>query len=318
MARLTVLLLGTAAGGGYPQWNCRCPVCRLAWESDPRVSRRSQTSLAVSADGRFWTIINAAPEITAQIAATKSLWSFTSQDRGREPMAGADAQQSEVRGSPISAVMLTGGEVDQTAGLLSLREGHRFDLLATVQTHALLAGSPIFDVLDRDLVRRRAVGLGDPIALPGGMEAELFSVPGKVPLYLEAGRETFEAEPEGNVGVALRAGAARVLFVPGAAAVDDALRARLSRADIVLFDGTVFHDDEMQRCGAGTKSGRRMGHMPIDGPDGSLAALQDLTNRRIYIHINNTNPVLVDGSPERRAVEAAGWEIAHDGMRIEM
>jgi pyrroloquinoline quinone biosynthesis protein B len=143
-------------------------------------------------------------------------------------------------------------------------------------------------------------------------------VPGKVPLYLEQGTPVTDAETGANVGVEITAGDARLCFVPGAAAITPALKERLARADVILFDGTLFRDDEMLTSGTGSKTGRRMGHMPIDGADGSLAALSGLGKRRIYIHINNTNPILVDGSAERRKVDASGWDVAADGMEIRL
>ncbi|MFL4985869.1 MAG: pyrroloquinoline quinone biosynthesis protein PqqB [Xanthobacteraceae bacterium] len=296
---MTAIVLGSAAGGGYPQWNCRCPVCRLAWEGDRRVKARTQASVAVSADGEAWILLNASPDLRAQIAATPAL----------RPATGT-------RGSPIAAVLLTGAEIDQIAGLLTLRERQGFALFGTAETLALIAENPIFAVLAPDLVRRRAVALDEPFALPGGIEARLFAVPGKMPLYREGKSPPTAVETEVNVGVELRLGGARLAYVPGAAAVPPSLKERLARADVVLFDGTLFVDDEMIRSGTGEKTGRRMGHMPIDGPDGSLAALADLEARRVYIHVNNTNPILVDGSPERRRVVAAGWAVAEDGMEI--
>jgi pyrroloquinoline quinone biosynthesis protein B len=305
MGRLTAIVLGAAAGGGFPQWNCRCPVCRLAWDGDARVHARTQTSLAVSADGARWTLLNAAPDLRAQLSATPAL-----HPRGA------------LRASPIEAVVLTGAEVDQTAGLLNLRERQPFAIFATAETLGALADNPMFSVLAGDVVSRRAVPLGEPFALPGGVTAELFTVPGKVPLYLEAGHVETAAETGANVGTEIVAADKRLVFVPGAAAVTPTLRERLARADVVLFDGTLFTDDEMITSGAGTKSGRRMGHMPMNGADGSLAALSGLQTglgkRRIYIHINNTNPVLIDGSPERRRVESAGWEVAADGLEIRL
>ena len=214
--------------------------------------------------------------------------------------------------------MLTGAEVDQTAGLLTLRERQSFVLCATAETLSAVSANSVFDVLAPDLVRRQIIATGKSFALPGGIEAELFTVPGKVPLYLESENPDMTRDDGANVGVELSAGGGRLLYVPGAAAITPVLMTRLKRAEIVLFDGTLFTDDEMIAIGAGTKTGRRMGHMPIDGKDGSLAALSNLKARRIYIHINNTNPILIDGSPERRKVEAAGWEIAGDGMRIEL
>ena len=153
--------------------------------------------------------------------------------------------------------------------------------------------------------------------LPGGLAAELFIVPGKVPLYLKRGTPETAVETGANVGDRdHRRRRAAYASCPGAAAVTPALRERLARADVILFDGTLFTDDEMIASGTGEKTGRRMGHMPIDGADGSLAALSGLGKRRIYIHINNTNPILIDGSPNARRVEAAGWEVAADGLEI--
>jgi pyrroloquinoline quinone biosynthesis protein B len=299
MGRLTAIVLGSAAGGGYPQWNCLCPVCRLAWQGDRRVKPRGQASLAVSADGAHWTLLNAAPDLRAQIAAVPAL-----HPRGASRM------------SPISAVVLTGGEVDQTAGLLNLRERQPFTLHGTAETLGILGDNSMFDVLASDVVTRQAVALEQTFALPGGLDATLFAVPGKLPLYLEGDNPDVSAEGETNVGVEIEAGAKRLAFVPGCAELRPALRDRLARADVVLFDATLFTDDEMMRTGTGVKTGRRMGHMPIDGPGGTLAALSDLPGRRILIHINNTNPILIEDSSERRKVEAAGWQVAEDGMEI--
>jgi pyrroloquinoline quinone biosynthesis protein B len=296
---LSAIVLGAAAGGGYPQWNCRCEVCRLAWDGDPRVSARTQASLAVSSDGTHWTLFNAAPDLRTQLAATPALH-----------------PKSALRGSPIAAVVLTGAEIDQTAGLLNLRERQPFTLVATEQTLGALADNSMFGALAADVVKRRAVAPGTPFVLPDGLSAELFIVPGKVPLYLEKGTPQTSVESGANVGVEIKVDGATLMFVPGAAQVTPALRERLARADVILFDGTLFTDDEMITSGTGEKTGRRMGHMPIDGADGSLAALQGLGKRRIYIHINNTNPILIEGSPQRRRVEAAGWEVAVDGMEI--
>jgi len=174
----------------------------------------------------------------------------------------------------------------------------------------------MFAALQTGLVPRQAITPGERFSPIQGIEAELFTVPGKVPLYLEGSAARDEATV--NVGVELRSGPARLAFVPGAAELPANVKDRLARADVVLFDGTLYRDDEMIRTGTGQKTGRRMGHMPIDGPDGTLAALAGLRGRRLFIHINNTNPILVDGSPERAQVTAAGWEVAEDGMKIEV
>jgi pyrroloquinoline quinone biosynthesis protein B len=299
MGRLTAIVLGSAAGGGFPQWNCNCDVCRLAWAGDRRVRARTQASLAFSVDGERWTLINASPDLRSQIQSNARL----------QPRGGT-------RGSPIDAVVLTGAEIDQTAGLLSLRERSPFILLATAATLAAVADNPMFGVLASDVVTRRAIVPGVRFALGGGVEAELFLVPGKLPLYLEGENPETAVESAANVGVELSDGMRRIAYVPGAANVTVALQQRLSNADVVLFDGTLFTDDEMIRIGTGTKTGRRMGHMPIDGADGSIAALAGVAARKIFVHINNTNPILVDGSPERARVVAAGWEVAEDGMEI--
>jgi pyrroloquinoline quinone biosynthesis protein B len=297
---LTAIVLGSAAGGGFPQWNCRCAVCRLAWDGDQRVKPRTQASLAVSADGERWTLLNASPDLRAQLPATSVLHPRT------------------LRGSPIAAVVLTGAEIDQTAGLLNLRERQPFTLFGTQQTLAAVDSNPMFGALAPDVVTRRAVAPGTPFQLPDGPSAELFRVPGKVPLYLEQGTVQASVESGVNVGIEVKADGRSLVFVPGAAAVTAALRERLARADVILFDGTLFTDDEMIASGTGTKSGRRMGHMPIVGADGSLAALKGLGKRRIYLHINNTNPILIQGSPERRTVEDAGFEVAADGLEIRL
>ena len=278
-------------------------MCRLAWAGDPRVKPRTQASLAVTADdpdgpdARF-VLVNASPDLRQQIFSTPAL------------------QPRALRDSPIAAVVLTGAEVDQTAGLLTLRERGPFALYATEATLGILAANSIFGVLASDVVARRPVRAGERFALPGGLEAELFLVPGKAPLYLEGDAPALAAETEANVGLEIACGEKRLVFIPGAAKLTPAITARLRDADVVLFDGTLYDDDEMIAAGAGTKTGRRMGHMPVGGPDGTLAALAGLARRRILIHINNTNPILIEDSPQRRAVEAAGFEVAEDGMRI--
>jgi len=294
---ITAIVLGAAAGGGFPQWNCNCDVCRLAWAGDPRVRPLTQASLAVSADGKRWALFNASPDLRAQIAATAPL------------------HPRDKRTSPIEAVVLTGAEIDQTAGLLSLRERSPLELIATAATLATIADNPMFGALAADVVKRRAVAPGERFALVG-LQAELFMVPGKVPLYLEGDDPEIAEQSAANVGIELTDGAARLAYVPGTAAMTPALHERLQRADAILFDGTLFTDDEMLRTGTGTKTGRRMGHMPIDGEGGSLAALQDIGAWKLFVHINNTNPILVDDSPERRRVEASGWQVAFDGMEI--
>jgi pyrroloquinoline quinone biosynthesis protein B len=297
MGRLTAIVLGAAAGGGYPQWNCNCPVCRLAWSGDRRVRPRSQTSLAVHLGERGWLLVNASPDLRTQIMRNPVL----------QP-------KRDGRDSPIVAVLLTGAEIDQAAGLLHLRERQAFTLFATPATLLALRDNPMFDALSPEFVERRAAQPGEAFNV-GEVSVEVFSVPGKVPLFLERGEPAIE-ETDANVGVEFTQDGRHLVFMPGAATITPAMRERLQRADVILFDGTLFTDDEMIVSGTGHKTARRMGHMPIDGVDGSLAVLAGLPGRRIYIHVNNTNPILVEGSPERRCVEEAGFEIAEDGMEI--
>ena len=222
------------------------------------------------------------PDLSAQIRATPAL-----QPRG------------PLRSNRIDAVVLTGAEIDQITGLLSLRESTPFALYATPASHAAVAANAMFGAMTS--MARRAVNPGERFTLAGGVEATLFMVPGKLPLYLEGEAPEIETESAANVGVELHREGARLVFVPGAAAVTGSMRERIARADVVLFDGTLFVDDEMIRVGTGQKTGRRMGHMPIDREGGSLRALDALSARRIFIHINNTNPILIDDGPTTKS-----------------
>ncbi len=296
-----IIVIGSAAGGGFPQWNCRCPTCRLAWAGDPRVVPRTQSSLAVSADGRDWVLVNASPDLRQQILATPAL----------RPRDGA-------RHSPIRAVVLTNGDVDHVAGLLTLRERQPFALHASASLHAMLDADPVFAVLDRTLVSRHALAL-DEAGRIEGLDVTAFAVPGKVPLFLESGEVEVGGETEMTVGLDIRANGRRAVHVPGCASVTPALLERIRGADLLLFDGTTFTDDEMPRLGLSPKTAARMGHVAMSGPGGSLDALAEAeVGAKVYLHINNTNPALVEGSAERRAIETAGWRIAHDGMEFRL
>ncbi|MGI3901311.1 MAG: pyrroloquinoline quinone biosynthesis protein PqqB [Janthinobacterium lividum] len=296
---MRIIILGSAAGGGFPQWNCRCPNCRLAWAGDPRVSPRTQSSIAISVDGARWVLVNASPDLRQQILATPAL----------HPRHGS-------RDTPIGAVVLTNGDVDHVAGLLTLRERQAFTLHASPQLHAMLDADPVFAVLDRSLVTRHAMKLGEASDI-ADLAITPFAVPGKVPLFLESGEVEIGGETEMTIGLEIVANGHRVVHIPGCAAVTPALRDRIAGADLLLFDGTTFTDDEMPRLGLSPNTATRMGHVAMSGPEGSLARLSDIdVGQKVYLHINNTNPVLVEGSRERGLVEAAGWRIAHDGMEI--
>jgi pyrroloquinoline quinone biosynthesis protein B len=294
------VVLGSAAGGGFPQWNCGCRLCSLARARDPRVRPATQASVAVTGDGAEWLIIGASPDLRQQLEQTPVLWPRTV---GRD--------------SPVTGVLLTGGDIDAIAGLLVLRERQPFTVYAPAALLDLLAANGVFDVLDPAVVRRVEVRPMEPIACGGDLTLTLLPMPGKVPLYLED-RNATEPEAAPAYAALLRAGGRSVIVAPGCADITDAVHKQLMQADVLFFDGTLFSDDEMIVAGLGVKTGRRMGHTPISGPDGTLARLADLPGRRIFLHINNTNPILLRDSQERREVEAAGFEVAYDGMEIHL
>ncbi|WP_095590301.1 pyrroloquinoline quinone biosynthesis protein PqqB [Actibacterium ureilyticum] len=291
------LILGAAAGGGLPQWNCGCDNCNKARAG--QIPAQTQSSLAVTANGRDWAVLNASPDIRHQLAAATPL------------------HPTGLRDMPLGAVLVTNGDIDHVAGLLTLREVQPFTLFATAGIHDVLAANPMLDALNPAVVDRETIALNTPFDLVPGLTAELFPVPGKVPLYMEG--ETVETDLMGDqtVGVELRADGKRVLYIPGCACLNDDLRARISGADLLFFDGTLWSDDEMQRCGLGQKTGKRMGHMSMSGDDGSLAAFAGIdVGRKIYVHMNNSNPVLDPASTERANAEATGWTIGQDQMEI--
>ncbi|WCR11339.1 pyrroloquinoline quinone biosynthesis protein PqqB [Paracoccus stylophorae] len=291
---MRIIILGAAAGGGLPQWNCGCANCDAARAG--RIPSLSQSSVAVSADGEDWAILNASPDIRTQLAATPAL------------------HPSGPREMPLRSVLVTNGDIDHVAGLLILRESQPFDLYATAAIHDALAANPMLAALRPDLVARRTVALDRTVTLTPGLTATLFAVPGKVPLYQEG--ETVETDLVGEttVGVELRTATRRALYIPGCAAMPDWLRARIAGADALLFDGTLWTDDEMIRMGLGRKTGRRMGHMAVTD---TMPALADLdTGRRVFVHLNNSNPLTDPASPQTAQATAQGWQIARDGMEI--
>jgi pyrroloquinoline quinone biosynthesis protein B len=295
-----IIVLGSAAGGGFPQWNCSCPVCRLAWAGDPRVRPRSQSSLAVTHDGMRWLLLNASPDLRQQILASPDL-----HPRGAS------------RHSPISAVFVTNGDVDHLAGLLTLREQQGFVLHASRATLDQVAATSLFGVLNKDLVATRAAKLDEPVDTGLGLTVTPFAVPGKVPLYLEDEGLVVGAETDSTIGLEVSDGTHRFYYVPGCAEINERVERRLRGAELVFFDGTTFTDDEMVALGLSSKTAWRMGHVAMSGEKGSVARLAGSgIARKIYIHINNTNPVLVEDSDARASVERAGWEVGFDGMEV--
>lgn len=297
---MRILVLGSAAGGGFPQWNCCCPVCRLAWSGDKRVKPRSQSSLAVSADGERWLLLNASPDLRQQIIASPQLHPH-----------GANRQ------SPIAAVYVTNGDIDHLAGLLTLREQQSFTLFGSLTTLEQVSGANVFAVLNKNLVHRRAVELDVPVDTGIGVSVTPFAVPGKVPLYLEGAQVDVGAENEATVGLEISDGAKSFFYIPGCADINERLTRKLRGAALLFFDGTTFTDDEMVALGLSAKTAWRMGHVAMSGENGSIERLKACEIwRKIYVHINNTNPVLIEDSPQRSIVEKAGWDVAYDGMEV--
>jgi pyrroloquinoline quinone biosynthesis protein B len=306
---LRVVVLGAAAGGGVPQWNCGCPVCRMARTQHPEL-QSTQASIAISADGDHWFLVNASPDLRQQINATPQL----------HPAAG------KLRHSPIAGVILTNGEIDAVAGLLSMREGWPFTIYAHPRVLSILKSNIIFNVLNAKNVRRQPIEAEEafepalPDGSPSGIEVLPFAVPGKGAWYLEG-----KAHPAGEVGVGdtlgLRikdkASGKYLYFLAACAGVTDDLRSRLAGAAATFFDGTVWRDDELIAAGLSTKTGQDMGHIAMSGERGAIQSLAGLDiDQKMFLHINNSNPVLLSDSAERKAAERAGWQIPRDGTEI--
>jgi pyrroloquinoline quinone biosynthesis protein B len=295
-----VRVLGSAAGGGFPQWNCACPPCRAVRDGSRPARRRTQSSVAVSPDYERWFLLNASPDIHAQIEAFPAL----------RPGGG--------RAVPFDAVLVTDAELDHTLGLLLLREGRGLSVHATEATRDVLEdGTGVLRTLAAYCpVDWHPVVPGADVPLGGGLSYRAFDVP-------TTKRARFgPADAEGRVvGYRLtdtRSGRALV-FLPGAQRLTGSLRAQLADCACLLFDGTCWADDELIRLGLTGKTAREMGHLPAGGPGGSLELLSPLPiERKIYTHINNSNPILLEDSPERRAVERHGMEVAVDGLELKI
>ena len=292
-------ILGAAAGGGLPQWNCGCKNCNLARAG--RLPHQTQSSVSVSCDLTSWAIINASPDIGEQLRRSQHL------------------HPTGLRESPIRSVLLTNGDIDHVAGLLTLREQQPFTLFATQHIHDVIAANPAFDALNPNFVTRKSVALETPFALVAGVTATLYAVPGKVPLYLEGAEVDTQLEGEQTIGVHLESATRSMHYIPGCAALKDELRQRIDGADGVMFDGTLWQDDEMVRANLSQKTGARMGHMSMSGLHGSISAFDKIDiAKKIFIHMNNTNPVFRPDAPERLEAEKQGWIIGHDGMEIDL
>lgn len=306
---MKILVLGSGAGGGFPQWNCNCRLCAGQRTGRVRASPRTQSSIAVSADGEDWILLNASPDLGAQLRATPAL----------QPRHG-------LRHSPIKAVVLMDSQIDHVAGLLSLREGPRLQLYCTPESHEDLTGSlPLLKALDNycgvDWHPMPLVPNGGEWHDIAGLRVQAVPVPGKAPPY--SPRRQAEAHSD-NAAVLIEdpATGRRLLYAPGLARVGEAERRSLDACECVLVDGTFWTEDEMVAAGLGRKHAADMGHLPqCDGPHGAgmLKALGACTARRkVLIHINNSNPILDEDGPQRAQLARHGIEVAFDGMELEI
>ena len=306
---MRIQVLGSAAGGGFPQWNCGCPNCRAVRQGSPQLKARSQDSLAVSEDGEGWFLLNASPEIRQQIERLPPL-----HPRGS-------------RHSPIRAIVLANGDLDHCLGLFSLRESHPLVIYSTERVRrGLVESNVIFRTLQRfpEQVTWRILKLGREEELsggdgsPSGLSVVALPVPGKLPVHLEG---LMASDAEDNVGLWIRERRTGRLavYLPSVASVDGLFLQRVEEAECLFFDGTFWSSDELIRLGLSTKRAEDMAHLPIGDSAGSLVSLAGLkVGRKIYTHINNTNPILVEDSPERRALEEARWEVAVDGLEVRL
>lgn len=306
---LRIVVLGAAAGGGVPQWNCGCPVCARARSKNPDLIS-TQASIAFSRDGAHWYLVNASPDLRQQLIATPQL----------HPAKG------QLRHSPIAGVILTNSEIDAVAGLLSMREGSPFSIYAHPRVLAILKSNSIFNVLGEKNVPRRPIEVNQPFepALPdgsaSGIEVLPFEVPGKGAWYLEGKAHPAGAGAVGDtlgLRIADKASGQYFYFIAACARVTDDLKARIKGAPLVLFDGTVWRDDELIAAGLGQKTGQSMGHIAMSGNHGAIDSLAGLDiARKVFLHINNSNPAWLKGSDERNALERAGWQVPADGTEI--
>ena len=311
---MKVLVLGSAAGGGFPQWNCNCSNSSQARKNPKRAKPRTQSSIAVSVnDGENWFLFNASPDLRQQINDNVAL----------QPKIG-------IRHSPILGTFITNGDIDHIAGLLNLRESHPLSIYATKKVLNILNSNSVFNVLNPDFVERREVSLNQTILLEDknknstGIEVEVFPVPGKVALFLEDKTKgnNFGTNAEDTIGLKIIDTKTKKYFfyIPGCADMTDNLKNRLKGAPLVFFDGTLWKDDEMLTAKVGVKkTGQRMGHMSMSGNKGSIEMFKDLNvKKKIFIHINTTNPALLEDSLERKKANEEGWEVSYDGMEVNL
>jgi pyrroloquinoline quinone biosynthesis protein B len=311
-------ILGSAAGGGFPQWNCACPNCRALRAGTFNGKARTQTQVAATEDGHSWFLLGASPDLRAQIEATPEL----------HPREG-------VRQSPIVGAVLANADLDHVLGLLLLRELQplRFHATASIR-RVLREDNSMFGMLHRmagqtswtDFAPEKTFALSGPTGEDSGLRCRAVSLGTHYPAYIGAKLQSELTPGEASLGLILESPSGkRLAYMPAVPQIDDALLKEFDSTDVLLFDGTFWSDDELIRVQSAGSSGepahtaRQMGHIPVSSPEGSLSLLAGLRRpRKIYIHINNTNPVLNEAGREYRQVRASGWEIAEDGWQFDL
>jgi len=309
---MRIEILGSAAGGGFPQWNCNCRNCQRLRAGNFRGQSRTQTQVAVSNDGRSWFLLNASPDLRIQIERTPVL----------QPC-------SAVRDSPIAGVLLTSADIDQIAGLLSLRELQPFRTYCTASLRRVLQeDNSAFGMLNRvpqqvcwtEIKLHESFPLRTVAGDDCGISCEVISLGNKYPVYVSPQRAAMLKSEEALLGVMLTAASgSRLAYMPAVPAINEQLLAVLETADLILFDGTFWSDNELIQVQGSGATAREMGHVPISGDDGSLRRLAGLRRpRKVFVHVNNTNPMLDESSPEYHEAGAAGWEVAEDGWQFNL
>jgi pyrroloquinoline quinone biosynthesis protein B len=309
---MRIEILGSAAGGGFPQWNCGCRNCQAIRAGVFQGKSRTQTQVAVTNDGRSWFLLNASPDLRQQIEASPSL---------RPRTAGRD--------SPIAGVLLTSADLDQIAGLLSLRELQPFRIYCTASIRRILReDNSVFAMLNRvpqqvvwtDIIPGKSFSLGSVSGQDSGLFCETFSLPSRYPRYV--GQESLAglAPLEASLGLIVELSSGpRMAYLPAVPEVDNSLLEQLETADLLLFDGTFWSDDELIKVQGSGATAREMGHIPVSSGTGSLQKLKSLQRtRKIFVHVNNTNPILDESSPQYREIRDAGWEVAEDGWHFDL
>ncbi|HWJ48733.1 MAG TPA: pyrroloquinoline quinone biosynthesis protein PqqB [Candidatus Udaeobacter sp.] len=310
-----VKILGSAAGGGFPQWNCACPNCRSLRAGTFRGKARTQAQIAISADSEHWFLLGASPDLRSQIESNPEF----------HPRATDEA----TRHSPICGAVLLNADIDHVLGLLLLRELQPLSAYATLSTRRILAeDNSMFVMLQRidDQLKWTEIAIGEtfslltPVGEDSGLHCRALSLGRHYPAYVSRRRQAELIRHEASLGLIVESPSGkRIAYMPAVPQIDDVLLKEADSADVLLFDGTFWSDDELIRIQGSGQTAQEMGHVPVSSPTGSLAQLAHLKcPRKIYMHVNNTNPMLDEASAEYREVRDAGWEIAEDGWQFEL